>query len=128
VIPAWREGATESANTVWPIRLIESPPVEPRKPRPTGRGPLAGLRRALDRPAPVAEELLSSAILAAAAQIRGTTRTNPGGAPVGMVAIDAPAAALITRLAGHGIRLAPGALRWLADRWDADSEAGDAPG
>lgn len=121
VIPAWREGATESANTVWPIRLIEAPPVEPRKPRPTGRGPLAGLRRALDRPAPAAQELLSSAILAAAAQIRATTRTSPGGAPVGMVAIDAPAAALITRLAGHGICLAPGALRWLADRWDAEA-------
>ncbi len=128
VVPAWREGASEPANTIWPIRLIEAAPVEPRQPRPTGRGPLAGLRRALGRPAPTAEELLTNAILAAVAQIRGGARTNPPGGPVKMVAIDAPAAALITGLAGKSVRLAPGALRWLVDRWDADSEAGDGPG
>ncbi len=124
VVPAWREGATEPPNTIWPIRLIEAVPVEPRKPRPTGRGPLAGLRRALDRPAPTAEELLTSAMFAAVTQIPVKARTNPGDAAIEMVAIDAPAAALIARLAGKGVRLAPGALRWLADCWNA--KAGDA--
>ena len=43
------------------------------------------------------------------------------------VALDAPAATLIASLAASGIRLAPGALRWLADRWDAEAGS-DRPG
>jgi hypothetical protein len=44
-----------------------------------------------------------------------------GRSPVEVVAIDAPAAALIGRLKAPWVRLAPGALRWLADRWDAET-------
>jgi hypothetical protein len=35
-----------------------------------------------------------------------------------VVAIDAPAAALVAGLEPRRTRLAPGALRWLADAWD----------
>ncbi len=153
VVPAWQEGATEAPNTEWPVRLNEAARVPPPKPRPRGRGPLARLQRALDRPAPAGEQLLLEAMLAAARDARtkgepvepvepvgpvgpvgpvaldapvGPVELVALDAPVGpveLVALDAPAAVLIARLAGRGIRLAPGALRWLADRWDAEMGA-----
>ena len=48
-------------------------------------------------------------------------RSRQGGGPVQVVAIDAPAAVLVAGLAGTGVQLAPGALDWLADRWDAEA-------
>lgn len=115
VVPAWQEGATEAPDTEWPVRLSEAARVPPPRPRSRGRGPLARLQRALDRPAPTGERLLLEAMLAAARD------AGPRGQPVELVALDAPAAVLIVRLAGTEIRLAPGALRWLADRWDAET-------
>jgi glycosyltransferase involved in cell wall biosynthesis len=96
------------------VRVIEAEPVPPPKPRPRGRSPLARLRRAFFRPAPTADEVLAKAV-AAAARITGHTR-----GPVRVVAIDAPAVVFVTRLGDRRARLAPGSLRWLADRWDAE--------
>jgi hypothetical protein len=49
-------------------------------------------------------------------------RTDPARtASIEVVAIDAPAVALVARRGGRQFRLAPGALRWLADRWDAEA-------
>jgi len=60
-----------------------------------------------------ANMLLRDAIRAAA----DTARHD--GAPVDVVAIDAPAAVVVAGMGEAGVRLAPGSLRWLADRWDA---------
>ena len=95
------------------VRVVEAEPVPPPKPRPRGRSPLARLRRAFFRPAPTADELLATAV-DAAARIIGQARR-----PVEIVAIDAPAVVFVTRLGERRARLAPGSLRWLADRWDA---------
>ena len=116
VVPAWREGAIEAPNTAGPIRLNEAASVPAAAAPSSGRGPVAGLRRALHRPEPTGDELLSDALLTAAAN----ARIKAGNRRVECVALDAPAAALVARLAGKGVALAPGALRWLADRWDAD--------
>lgn len=97
------------------VRLVEARPVPRPRPRPIGRGPLAIVRRARWHPAPTANEILAESVLAAA---RGAS-AGPG--PVEIVAIDAPAAALIGRLDARRVSLAPGALRWLADRWDAEA-------
>ena len=95
-------------------RIVEADPVRPGTPRPRGRSPLARLRRACWRPALTADELLVQATLAAA-------RTPTSGArTMDLVAIDAPAAVLIARLDPRRFRLAPGSLRWLADRWAAE--------
>ncbi|MDO8485178.1 MAG: glycosyltransferase [Candidatus Limnocylindrales bacterium] len=105
------DGAPAAAPAV---RLHEASPIPPRRSRPRGRSPLARLRRASYRPAPTADEQLAAAVLAAAGRWRLLRR------PVEIVAIDAPAAALVARLAARRIELAPGSLRWLADRWDAE--------
>jgi glycosyltransferase involved in cell wall biosynthesis len=95
------------------VRVVEAEPVPPPRPRPRGRSPLARLRRAVFRPAPTADDLLATAIAAAG------RATGGGSGPVEIVAIDAPAVAFVARLDARRARLAPGSLRWLADRWDA---------
>jgi glycosyltransferase involved in cell wall biosynthesis len=98
------------------VRVIEAEPIPPPKPRPRGRSPVARLKRAVFRPAPTADDVLADAVQAAAraiAQARG---------PVEIVAIDAPAVVFVVRLGERRARLAPGSLRWLADRWDARSD------
>ena len=98
------------------LRVVEAEPVPPPKPKPRGRSPVARLRRAFFRPPPTADELLAKAIETAARETGGT----PG--PVQIVAIDAPAVVFVARLDERRARLAPGSLRWLADRWDATRE------
>lgn len=93
-------------------RVIEAEPVPPPKPRPRGRSPLAHLKRAFFRPAPTADGVLANAV-DAAARATGQTRS-----PLRVVAIDAPAVVFVERLGERRVRLAPGSLRWLADRWD----------
>lgn len=112
-------GATEdpSAGAGSAAKVVEAEPVPPPRPRPRGRSPLARLRRALYRPAPTADELLAKSIFTAA------RRTSGGRGPVEIVAIDAPAAAFVGRLDARRVRLAPGSLRWLADRWDAEAHS-----
>ncbi len=100
------------ANAV--VTVVEAEPVPPPKRRPRGRGPLARLERAFFQQAPTADELLAKAIF-------GAPRPTGHGGPVEIVAIDAPAAAFVGRLHPKRARLAPGALRWLADRWDAEA-------
>lgn len=96
------------------VRIVEAAPVPPPRPRPRGRSPVARLRRALFRPAPTADQLLADAVAAAAQSI------GVGRGPLELVAIDAPAVTFVVRLGDRRARLAPGSLRWLADRWDAD--------
>ncbi|MEX1168648.1 MAG: glycosyltransferase, partial [Chloroflexota bacterium] len=95
------------------VRIIEAEPVPPPRPKPRGRSPLARLKRAFFRPAPTADQLLARAVGAAA------RATGHGRGPVEIVAIDAPAVVFVARLGERRARLAPGSLRWLADRWDA---------
>jgi glycosyltransferase involved in cell wall biosynthesis len=95
------------------VRVIEAEPVPPPKPRPRGRSPIARLKRAFFRPAPTADDVLANAVEAAARAI------GHGRGPVEIVAIDAPAVLFVVRLGERRARLAPGSLRWLADRWDA---------
>jgi glycosyltransferase involved in cell wall biosynthesis len=103
------------AAGVFAGRIVEAEPVPPPKPRPRGRSPLARLRRAVFRPSPTADELLARAVDAAA------RTTGSGLGPVDIVAVDAPAVAFVARLGTRRARLAPGSLRWLADRWDAEA-------
>jgi glycosyltransferase involved in cell wall biosynthesis len=101
------------AAVAFPIRVIEARPVPPPKRRPRGRSPLARLRRLFFRPAPGADDVLTDAIAEAA------RLTEAGRGAIEIVAIDAPAVAFVARLGDRRARLAPGSLRWLADRWDA---------
>ena len=96
-------------------RIVEAAPVPPPKPKPRGRSPLARLRRAFFRPAPTADDQLAEAITRAA-RLAGLR-----GSPVEVVAIDAPAVMVVERLGPTRTALAPGSLRWLADRWDAET-------
>jgi len=82
------------------------------KPRPRGRSPVASVRRAFFRPLPTADDRLATAVDEAIRAIGGKSAT------VDVVAIDAPAVAFVARRGDRRFRLAPGALRWLADRWD----------
>jgi glycosyltransferase involved in cell wall biosynthesis len=117
VLPAAVGGADEpEPATRSPVRVIEAGAVPPPRPRPRGRGPLARLKRAVFRPAPTADELLATAV-DAAARVTGH-RTGA----VEIVAVDAPAVVFVARLGDRRARLAPGALRWLADRWDAERD------
>lgn len=99
------------------FRIVEAEPVPPAKPRPRGRSPLARLRRAVHRPAPTADDVLARAIDAA-------RRATASREPVEIVAIDAPAVMFVARLGERRALLAPGSLRWLADRWDAGQPEG----
>ena len=105
------QGGSTGAGSA--VRLVEADPIPLPTRRPYGRSPLTRLRGALWHPAPTGDELLARAILAEA------RRTRTGSGPVDYVALDAPAAAMIERLDDTRVRLAPGALRWLADRWEA---------
>jgi D-inositol-3-phosphate glycosyltransferase len=118
VVPPPTSDAAETLPTDMSavIRVVEADAVRPGTPRPRGRSPLARVRRALWRPAPTADELLVRAALTAARQARS------GRGPVDLVAIDAPAAGLIGGLEPGRARLAPGSLRWLADRWTAEHD------
>jgi len=118
VVPPSAPNVAEAPPTVDgpAVRIVEAARVRPGTPRPRGRSPLARLRRAFWRPAPTADQLLVRAILATA------RRAQPGREPVNLIAIDAPAAALIGRLEPERVRLAPGALRWLADRWATERD------
>ena len=97
-------------------RIVEAAPVPPPKPKPRGRSPMARLRRAFFRPAPTADDVLAAAITEAAGLV------GLGRGPVDIVAVDAPAVMVVERLGPTQTRLAPGSLRWLADRWDAEHE------
>ena len=94
--------------------IVEASAVPPAKPKPRGRSPVARLRRAFFRPARTADDVLADAIAGAAGLV------GLGRGPVDVVAIDAPAVMVVERLGPTRTRLAPGSLRWLADRWDAD--------
>lgn len=114
VLPARPDGATERPSSNWVEALPVPPPTRP----PSGRSPLTKIRRLLYRPPPTGDELLGQAIVGAARGVPGR-----GRGPVQVVALDAPAAVLIDELGGKGFLLAPGALRWLADLWDAQRAA-----
>ena len=121
IVPPPAANAAEDSNTGEGsiARLVQAEYVQPPPPRPRGRGPLARLRRATWRPGPSADDLLAKAVLTAARD----APANEGA--VEFVALDAPAAALIGRLDARRVRLAPGALRWLADRWDMEGTSED---
>lgn len=95
------------------VRIREAAQVPLRTPKPRGRSPLARYRRWRWRPQPTPEEQLAAAVLGATRRDRWFGRTAP------VVGIDAPAAMLVSGLGDKRVELAPGALRWLADRWDA---------
>jgi glycosyltransferase involved in cell wall biosynthesis len=95
------------------VRIREAAQVPLRTPKPRGRSPLARYRRRRWRPQATPEEQLAAAVLGA------TRRDRWFGRTAAVVAIDAPAAMLVAGLGDERVELAPGALRWLADRWDA---------
>ena len=116
VLPAAVGDPEEPGAEAMPAaRIVEAAPVPPPKPKPRGRSPLARLRRAFFRPEPTADDLLAEAITRAAG-LAGLRR-----GPVEVVAIDAPAVMVVERLGPKRTALAPGSLRWLADRWDAET-------
>jgi hypothetical protein len=119
VVPPATPGVAEPNWTGVTAHVVAADPFVPGAPRPRGRSPLARLRRSLWRPAPTADALLDRAVMTAA------TGQAPPGQPVAVVAIDAPAAIHIAGLDPRKVRLAPGSLRWLADRWAADRWAAD---
>ena len=99
------------------VRIVEAAPARHERP-PQGRGPIARLKRATWRPPPTAEEELAVAILT-----RGRGAARRRTAPPDVVALDAPAAVIVSGLDSRRVRLAAGSLRWLADRWDAEAGA-----
>jgi glycosyltransferase involved in cell wall biosynthesis len=113
VVPSRPDGAAGRPVTGW----IEAAPVPPPTRPPSGRSPITKLRRLLYRPAPTGEQLLGRAMLGA---VHGR---RSGRGPMPVVALDAPAAVLIDSLDRRQVVLAPGSLRWLADRWDAETAA-----
>ena len=98
------------------IRRIEAAPARYGRP-PSGRSPLSRLKRARWRPPLTADEELAVAVRRAIAEI------DRCGEPLELIALDAPAAVLVAGLDRRHVRLAPGVLRWLADRWDAAAPA-----
>lgn len=116
VVPAPRDevatgAGAHPARRAPVVRVVDADPVPPPLARPHGRSPITRIRAALWRPTPTGEDLLTRALLEAA------RRERTGPEPVEVVAIDAPAAAILARQDARQVRLAPGALRWLADRW-----------
>ena len=100
------------------IRIVEAAPVSPRKPRTRGRSPLARLRRALEPPAPpTADELLNAAI--GAAGWNDGRRRWPASKSWRSMRPRPPTS---LGLGEDRARLAPGSLRWLADRWAAERD------
>ena len=112
VLPARPDTATEQPSTDW----VEARPVPPPTRPPSGRSPLTKVRRLLYKPPPTGDELLGGALIGAARAFMGRAH-----GPVQVVALDAPAAVLIDSLDQRRVGLAPGALRWLTDRWDAET-------
>lgn len=112
--PTARAARETSLEEELAVRLFEADPVPLPIPRPRGRSPVARVRRAMWRPGPTSDDLLCEAVTAAVDSAR------TGATPVEIVAIDAPAAVLLGRLDRRRVSLAPGGLRWLADRWDAE--------
>lgn len=94
------------------IRLLEAAPIRHDRP-PRGRSPIARFKRARWQPPLTADEELTVVIRKAIAEQR------PRDQPL-VVALDAPAAMLVAGLDVRHPRLAPGSLRWLADRWDEE--------
>lgn len=115
VLPARPQSAVEQPHGRW----VEAAPVPPPTRPPSGRSPITRVRRLLYQPPPTGDDLLRRAL-------EGTARGVPGRRPVPVVALDAPAA-VVADTAGT-VTLAPGTLRWLADRWDADRGDEAAPG
>jgi glycosyltransferase involved in cell wall biosynthesis len=103
------------------VRLFEAAPARYERP-PSGRSPISRLKRATWRPPPTADEELVLAIR------RAVKEFDHGGGPLELVGLDAPAAVIVAGLDPRRVRLAPGALRWLADRWDAQARAEGQPG
>jgi len=114
VVPPRAEGAPPDADGSLQggLRLVEAAPVRHERP-PRGRGPVARFKRATWRPPLTADEELAVAIRQAVAEQRHR------GGPLELIALDAPAAVIVAGLDPRRARLAPGSLRWLADRWDA---------
>jgi teichuronic acid biosynthesis glycosyltransferase TuaC len=99
------------------VHLVEAEPVPSKKGWARRGGPLARFTReaparASGKP-PTVNDLFADAVLEAAASVRVDHEA------VDVVAIDAAAAVLVAGLDTTQVRLAPGALRWLADCWDA---------
>lgn len=114
VVPPQLEGATAQPNgPAARVRIVEAAPVRHERP-PKGRSPLARLRRATWKPPLTFEEELAAAVVRAISEPRG------GHGPQDIVALDAPAAVVVSGIDARRVRLAPGSLRWLADRWDAE--------
>jgi hypothetical protein len=116
VIPSRPGSAPPDPGDATPegVRLIEAAPPRYERP-PSGRSPISRLRRATWRPPLTADEELTVAIRRAIAE------TEREGAPLELVALDAPAAAIVAGIDPRRVRLAPGSLRWLADRWAAQA-------
>ena len=120
VVPPRAEGAAADTDQALPgaVRLVEAAPVRHER-RPRGRSPVARFKRARWRPPLTADEQLGVAIRNAVAERRHRRELRP------VVALDAPAAVLIAGLDPRRVRLAPGSLRWLADRWDGEPQRRD---
>src|SRR5512139_1807950 len=60
---------------------------------------------------------------ALAQAVRTAARSVKADGGLDVVALDAVAVEAISELESEGVRLSPGGLRWLADRWDAERSA-----
>ncbi len=96
------------------VRLMEAAEARYERP-PSGRSPISRLKRATWRPPLTADGELAVAIRRAVDEIQ------PRREPLELIALDAPAAVIVAGLDPRQVRLAPGSLRWLADRWDAET-------
>ena len=85
------------------VRVVEA--------RPRGR------KRAQVQQGVQASHLLAQAVRTAARSLKA------GDGGLQAVALDAVAVQSISGLESEGLRLSPGGLRWLADRWDAERSA-----
>jgi glycosyltransferase involved in cell wall biosynthesis len=111
VVPHSGDARLHAARTV---RIVEADPVHRAHAR--SRRPFARLRPAQPQHRPTARRLLADTIREQAAGLAVP------GQPVEVVALDAPAAMVVARMKTGVVRLAPGALRWLADLYDAEAE------
>ncbi len=115
VIPPRTDGSSGGADATpdGGVQIVEAAPARHERP-PKGRGLVARIKRATWSPPPTADEELAAAVERAVSAQAGNHW------PRGVVALDAPAAVLVAAMDGPRVRLAPGSLRWLADRWDAE--------
>ncbi len=117
VPPAADDTIAESdAATAVRVRIVAATPVRHDR-RPRGRSPIARFRRATWKPPLTADEELAAAVSRVISEHRGAR-------PPEVIALDAPAAVIVSGMDARQIRLAPGSLRWLADRWDAERASG----